>query len=154
MNKEKIRLLVDALRSGKYKQARNRLKKTDKQRHPMYCCLGVGCLLAGLEAKPYMRNSVGGKNWMFDDSSTFLPERARLFFGFDKSDPKVKYDSHPEIEKAVKRVAKRSGRQYTELKSIMINSSDRTVRLSSLNDNAQMSFKEIATVIEREFLSQ
>ena len=37
---------VKALRSGKYKQGRERLHKVDASNHHKYCCLGVLCELA------------------------------------------------------------------------------------------------------------
>ena len=42
-NKANIKLWVDALRSGKYQQARGALKTGDA-----YCCLGVACDISGL----------------------------------------------------------------------------------------------------------
>lgn len=42
-NKENIRKWVDALRSGKYKQAKERLRDKNS-----YCCLGVACDVSGV----------------------------------------------------------------------------------------------------------
>lgn len=52
VNKERVRLLVDALRSGRYQQFSGALRSPDGRR---YCCLGVAtkvALDAGLEIGP------------------------------------------------------------------------------------------------------
>lgn len=43
-NKERIKLWVEALRSGKYKQAKGRLRQGENS----YCCLGVACEISNL----------------------------------------------------------------------------------------------------------
>lgn len=44
INKDRVRLLVDALRSGDYRQGTNMLRTLDDK----YCCLGVACEVARL----------------------------------------------------------------------------------------------------------
>lgn len=46
MNKSVKQMWVEALESGKYRQAREELKVTDWSKHAAYCCLGVLCNLA------------------------------------------------------------------------------------------------------------
>lgn len=43
---------IAALRSGKYKQGRAKLKQRDVAGEQTYCCLGVLCEVAGLEEAP------------------------------------------------------------------------------------------------------
>lgn len=44
VNKERVKLLVDALRSGDFEQANNMLRT----KNDTYCCLGVACEVARL----------------------------------------------------------------------------------------------------------
>ena len=74
VNKERLILWVDALRSGQYEQTDKRLKRDGK-----YCCLGVACEVAvanGLELdiRPFFEDSIGDEN---------LPIEVSRWFGFD-----------------------------------------------------------------------
>lgn len=53
---------VEALRSGRYAQGRQRLRNGDN-----YCCLGVLCEVAGLEIDPKHGNGVVGVPFGEDD---------------------------------------------------------------------------------------
>lgn len=82
---EVYKLWLAALRSGKYRQATDALRKTRKG-HNSFCCLGVLCDLARKD---------GGPNWVIQpqndhnegDNATFLhctgdlPENVREFMG-------------------------------------------------------------------------
>lgn len=46
MNRENIQKWVDALRSGEYKQGFGYLNQADKRGESRYCCLGVACEVA------------------------------------------------------------------------------------------------------------
>ena len=74
MNQEIKKKWVDALRSGKYKQGRGRLKASGK-----FCCLGVLCSV------------VRAKNWVGD---ALLPSHVRAKAGLDCYNPGVEYHRH------------------------------------------------------------
>lgn len=78
MNKERIKLWVDALRSGDYKQTSGALARKNLTTNDFsYCCLGVACEIAGLEKEECVLtdhityNSAGGS----------LPREAAEWFG-------------------------------------------------------------------------
>lgn len=79
MNKLIKSLWMKALRSGKYKQARKRLKN----RKGGFCCLGVLCDLHGKET---------GDKWNRNDLSYFgrgetLPDEVRIWAGIEDPNP-------------------------------------------------------------------
>lgn len=131
MNEERKRLLIEALRSGEFKQTRGVLK--DSEGH---CCLGVAC-------EVYLRN-VGVGKWNEDYSFScrkkcfsfvsaeyaaetgVLPYQVREWFGFTESNPRYGVDR--------------------------VNDDGDVIRptLASLNDRGS-SFEEIALVIEEKF---
>lgn len=87
INKERIKLLVDALRSGEYTQVRNVLKKDGS-----YCCLGVACEISGVgkwkEATEF--NSAAYTVGESSNSAT-LPYAVADWFGWRLDNPFVKY---------------------------------------------------------------
>lgn len=98
-NKERVRLWVDALRSGEYKQGEGRLARVDNT----YCCLGVVCELAiknGLDVvkQIYTIDSC----YSYDDEPSFLPLKVREWLGFNSSDTHGKLSSsiHPSLTSA------------------------------------------------------
>jgi hypothetical protein len=78
MNRERAKELVAALRSGKYKQARNVLKAGPFDGEPSYCCLGVACEISGLgmwtENNEYSTST--------DVRNSVLPDEVQKYFGF------------------------------------------------------------------------
>lgn len=71
-----VKLLLDALRSGKYKQGKGALHFKDK-----FCCLGVAC-------ETYQKE-VGGlyvdvtdSYYSYDNYEAFLPPNVANWFGF------------------------------------------------------------------------
>ncbi len=71
MLNKNARKWVKALKSGKYKQGRNKLKVGDK-----FCCLGVAC---DLYAKEYP--SAKWKRSHFQGQNQFLPDSVRNWLG-------------------------------------------------------------------------
>jgi hypothetical protein len=74
MNVEIAKMWVEALRSGKYKQARKALCRIDEFGEKSYCCLGVLCdiavdQLAGIEVR---KNSSGSMH-MYDNEAAYPP---------------------------------------------------------------------------------
>lgn len=99
VKKDRVRLLVDALRSGEFRQGEGRLKKADDT----YCCLGVACVVA-------MRNGLGISEWVrtpdadgsishdFGDpkgdySCSTLPHDVMRWYGFDVTAPYLEVDT-------------------------------------------------------------
>lgn len=126
-NKERIKLWVDALRSGKYKQTRKVLSDGEG-----YCCLGVACEVAyqnGLnisrvtsDTKTLLCNDTPtGSAVQFDRETGYLPMTVADWYGLDSRNPWVEYD----------------GMSYT---------------LIQLNDDGAFTFDDIADVIEKRFL--
>jgi len=75
------RLWVDALRSGKYKQARSALATKDG-----YCCLGVLCQLAvdsGVPIKVKEVRSGLGAVTSYDDARFLLPTAVQEWAGLE-----------------------------------------------------------------------
>lgn len=128
-DKGRLRLWVAALRSGQYRQAKGALvKRVDGA--ISYCCLGVACEVAianGLKVEVAERETEGGLGpaRSYDYEHTLLPGSVRKFYGLEDSDPYLPLDPTDE---------------------------DSSVNLaSSLNDDHDFSFEEIAEVIEYAF---
>src|SRR5437868_3244044 len=77
-----IRAWVKALRSGRYKQGRCKLRSTDNT----YCCLGVLCQVAGLKQEPL----AGGFGYTFDGElgHGYLPDGFRCKLGISIEEQK------------------------------------------------------------------
>ena len=90
-NKERIKLWVEALRSGKYQQGRRALRTLDNK----YCCLGVACEV--------YREQTGDGDWREADEyvsfhpsegnkgTALLPSAVQKWFGLRES-PFVGHD--------------------------------------------------------------
>jgi hypothetical protein len=107
VNKANMRLVVAALRSGKYPQGMGRLKEITNDGTVLgYCCMGVMCEVAiahgvSLETHSYplsgITRAVG-----FDGSSAFLRANVLNWLGLEVSadgdgDPIVETDGNEEI---------------------------------------------------------
>jgi hypothetical protein len=124
LNKERINLLLTALRSGKYEQGKGVLKiDNGTAMGAEYCCMGVAC--------ETFKIATGKGRWMQNDTISFLstfypheddtdkerfamPDAVAQWFGFDGQNPRI------------------SG-----------------YRLSVRNDDREESFSTIADVIEK-----
>lgn len=137
LNKERVRLLVEALRSGKYHQGNSALEFTDNAGVVRNCCLGVGCRVAlenGLEITTGESNDFvflgerkfpktrfyGPGEW---GDSNYMPESVREWFGFASSDP-------------------------------LVSTPDDGLSASEANDDKELSFEEIADAFERTYLRE
>jgi len=92
----RIKLLVDALRSGKYQQGRECLQRNDK-----FCCLGVACDVYHLhtgEGRWIPNDQAGGRKdfsagmiagYGLDIHGTALPHAVSRWFGFVGSNPGI-----------------------------------------------------------------
>lgn len=125
INRERIKLLIAALRSGKYEQGRACLKTSDGK----YCCLGVACEVFGLENNvSFQPEHAHSRNNMFLGSHTYLPTKVQNWFGFDTFNPRMK---NPELTA-----------KYSHLGASFAD---------SLNDH-EIPFSEIADAMEIEYL--
>jgi hypothetical protein len=80
--KERNLKLADALKSGKYKQTRGRLRTVKTKR---FCCLGLACELFIKDTKKLSWNSygaIGGYSW-----SALPPSEVRKYYGWKSHDP-------------------------------------------------------------------
>lgn len=92
--KQHVRELCAALRSGAYEQARGRLaiQAGDGFR---YCCLGVGCEVAlrhGVGHRistAYYNDATSPGSTLNPDKTLVLPWVIKDFFGFDSADPGI-----------------------------------------------------------------
>jgi hypothetical protein len=75
MYKDKATKLINALRSGRYKQGRGRLVN-DKNK---FCCLGVACDISNTSLE-WERGSYG--TWTIGGERYYLPEAIMQEYGF------------------------------------------------------------------------
>lgn len=131
MNKERIQLLVDALRSGQFKQGRGRLAGLEVREGVLdketrrYCCLGVACEVAvanGLDIPVNHRDDGGVSGYGEEHETAVLPFVVMEWYGFDAQNP------------------------------LLLNRSGDHVSAYRANDNYKWTFEEIADGFERAFL--
>lgn len=112
---------IKALRSGKYKQGKSELfNKSEKT----YCCLGVLCVVAGIKSTTG-KDMFGQKAQMFDGQNSVAPPAAMNFVGL-----RTEGGAFEDLEK-----------KYADYI---------TSALWDLNDAGNLSFNEIADIIEAE----
>lgn len=132
INKDRLRLGLEALRSGEYRQARSTLVAVDDNGDRRFCCLGVMCDVAlknGIENLEecdrvydvgYRDVREGGEAWA---EYSVLPKLVREWYGFDRTVPMVMVDE-----------------DYREL--------------TYLNDAQGWDFEKIADAIEATYLTE
>ena len=120
MNEQVKKLWLDALRSGKYKQTRGKLRRNRGKDKASFCCLGVLCNLHA-EAHPEIAaKETDPKSYMGEKE--LPPVKVQEWAGLDNRDPLVIV-----------------GRGWPE----------RPSRISTLND-CGYTFKQIADLIEKQ----
>lgn len=92
VDKERVRLLIQALRSGRFKQGHSVLARVHDDESVSYCCLGVACRVAlenGVEMEVRIRKSPGGiaKDLIFNGSGGYMPMSVKEWFGFEDTNP-------------------------------------------------------------------
>jgi hypothetical protein len=129
MNKQIKAKWIRALRSGRYTQTTNTLRRINKATHKAegYCCLGV---LSDLYAKETGTPWIPCKEFGRTDESLLKGTRSRALL------------SQP--------VCRWAGFNERRDDPAVINGAGRRVRLSAMNDDG-VSFTEIADAIERSF---
>jgi hypothetical protein len=133
VNKERVQLWVDALRSGKYNQGDGALRIVfESGVDEKFCCLGVACDISGVgewefnsgtEIDEAIYYSPDDKFSNGNRDSSILTGRVAEWFGFNSKDPNL-IDEDGDYEKA-----------------------------TALNDSHGYTFEEIADAIERTFLN-
>ena len=132
INKERVRLWVDALRSGEFKQGKFFLERIMSDGSHEFCCLGVACRVAmahGLElgiaeipskAFSYTVLAFKGEQGISD---ACLPSIVAWWFGLSSNEPVVFHDDGT------------------------------TDALITLNDDKEWDFNQIADILEANFLA-
>lgn len=128
INKERLKLGLKALRSGKYKQTRGALARLnpDAPTGREYCCLGILTETAIENNCDITVKNMDGSDVIFyghQDQFLSLPFKAQDWYGFDSHDPKIKYNG-------------------------------REVRASYLNDSLRLSFDQIADLFEETYIKE
>lgn len=130
MNKEKLRLWIDALRSGEYEQGRGGLaRRFDPNGSWQYCCLGVACEVAikdGLDLA-VSEGYGGSKPYGAAKETGFLPDEVVQWLGVDEANPVVLSDDP----------ASQDGFQY----------------VAFLNDTCRWDYGMIAEALEKTYLN-
>ena len=97
VNRERIKLLAEALESGEYEQCWGALRIGDK-----YCCLGVACEVAiknGLDIARQPPPHEGGADlFRYDGEPSVLPNSVRAWYGFPESSEFLNGAGNPMID--------------------------------------------------------
>lgn len=134
MDRANIRLWVDALRSGDYQQGRDQLRFGDT-----YCCLGVACDVAMKNGVPVRWDALGNVREVGDDPDYGLGWSGAM---------------HPLVSRWIG-VTEHPGFQSGDIKVSMGRPDvDELYFLAELNDVLEMTFEEIADVIEDNYLKE
>ena len=114
---------VNALEAGKYRQATGCLTNDGK-----FCCLGVACQLAKKEGV------VKREDYRYDDEESVLPESVMDYLGVNDSNPDITWSKKD--KQALPKVQLHIGQ---------------VVCLTSLNDEHNLTFRQIAGIIRRHY---
>lgn len=124
VNKERVRLLVAALRSGKFRQGLGALARYSQSRRRIeYCCLGVACEVARANGLELARTKVrpGSGAYMYGDVDQYeiseLPPSVAEWYGLSQN---------PVID---------------------------NTKATTANDTTRLNFKQIADAFEKEYLN-
>lgn len=144
--KENMRELIEALRSGEYKQGTGTLRalfeEFDEETGEIttkmsFCCEGVGCDLASLPLDVKWESVVYGTKSKFMQHIEYAPWRVSEFFGMDTYDNEQKWIVRtPTIGNDGETV-----------------DGWHTLILAELNDGGLHNFSEIAALLEQYYLN-
>lgn len=127
VNVERLKLWTQALKSGQYNQTTSRLGVI-QDGEASYCCLGIACEVAIANGLDIDRNvnlfgvegvDEGDGSIVYDNEPSVLPKAVQDWFGFRETNPMIHL---PEDE--------------------------RNMSLAECNDALNMSFEQIAKVVE------
>lgn len=134
VNKELVKLWVDTLRSGKYQQGTRALRNKDDK----FCCLGVLCDITkdtlNLE---WELESIEGI-YTIETNGGVLPDSVWKYLG-------------KEVDYKVKISVTNSKLPLSVTESSLFS---KHIYLVTLNDHYQLSFDQIADILEEEFLHE
>lgn len=74
----RVKRLIAALRSGKYKQTTSKLRDSDGA----FCCLGVACEISRLSKWNNIEIQGNGNNFVYLDEDAVMPQKVREYYGF------------------------------------------------------------------------
>lgn len=158
VNKARVRLFVEALRSKRFRQTNGTLALYDSTAKKVkYCCLGVACEVArnaedGLDlprtrdGKHYLYGKEGTsdvKEGTSDVEFSFLPKSVREWFGFDGDNPEL-IITMADMEHSKSEQAKESFQRHDD--------SPYRGSATGANDSWQLPFSAIADAFERTYL--
>lgn len=126
VNKERVKLLVEALRSGHFKQGHSVLERIGKDGAIKNCCLGVACRVAmanGLEVEARREQDEEGAITKFDSAVGYLPDPVSEWYGFEGENP-------------------------------VVWAGNRQTTATSANDSLELDFERIATGFEATYLKE
>lgn len=128
-NRENMRLWVDALRSGDFRQTTGKLSNGRE-----YCCLGVACEVAMANGAPVVKKELDLNTVSYNKIEGSLPGEVAKWLGLATNCPKAD-----------------CGCEYPEgTVRVKWNGEERSV--ISLNDSEGLNFRAIADCLEEEFL--
>lgn len=132
-NEQNIKLWIEALRSGKYKQGQYRLRQNNE-----FCCLGVACEIYDLIHANELPKLKECEDYYENNNNQTLPLIIGEWLGVDDCNPSINIteimmEKYPELE---------------------LYSFEKTITLAELNDDVQLSFDQIADIIEDNFLEK
>lgn len=156
INKERVRWLVDALRSGEYLQGYDFLIRINPNLTVGFCCLGVGCEVAlghdiGYRINTKYYNSPVGLDSYDNVAQQFaLPGAVRNWYGFSSSNPNIKILCSQIPIRAY-------GSWCANCKVLSRNEECEVLRIvtaADANDKYKLNFNEIADGFERMYLQE
>lgn len=127
VNKDRVQLLVEALRSGQYQQGMEFLHKNNDGGQDQFCCLGVACDVAVKNGLDVSVEPVEDKpNFItYDENGGYMPTSVYHWYGFTTDDPVIDRNDQ-------------NGQVITATKA---------------NDNMRWTFGAIANAIEKTYLN-
>lgn len=123
LNKERVRLLITALRSKKYRQGRYALNQYDKKAQKRkLCCLGVACEVARLAGLEVQTKKLEDGTIAYDGDDATLPLSVMAWYGFEHRDPMLRVTDN------------------------------NVIHASIANDYSKLTYSQIAAAFERTYL--
>lgn len=172
VNRERVKLLVDALRSGEFEQGQSYLTQIFRNMSPdgsfgeeykprKNCCLGVGCVVAmkhGASVVANEQDAVGHISYYDpthfrqheDLSDTHLPYVVRDWYGFDDTNPTLL------MPRKFARALVADGRMHDSVFDAnfpTLETEYAEFDATDCNDDLRMTFDEIADAFERTYLA-
>lgn len=101
VNKQNVKLWVDALRSGEFPQGKVKLRRLDSQGHQTYCCMGVACELAVADGV-VMDIGDTGSYTVYDEDMAYMPDAVQEWLGIPDPDPMLTSARHESRVRCIK----------------------------------------------------